>query len=242
MNSKQSHKALKKAAKAGNLKTSGPKKSSSAKRKTYRQFCGIAQALDKVGERWTLLILRDLLLGPRRYGDLLETLQGITTNLLALRLKDLEAAGIIVRRPQPAPARGEAYELTPVGRELEPVLLALGKWGWRFMSQPRKGERVYLGWALIALKRRYRGIDRPLTIELANGDERFQLRLTSDYADVREGASWIADTVAAGTMDTFRALLVGGASAADLQSRGDLVVTGDSAEWGRFLKAFDLNP
>jgi DNA-binding HxlR family transcriptional regulator len=211
-----------------------------SKRKSYKQYCGVAKALDMIGERWTLLILRDLLLGPRRYSDLLSNLPGITTNLLALRLKDLEAAGIVAHSPHPPPGRAAAYELTPVGRELEPVLLALGRWGWRYMQQPRKGDRLYLGWALIALKRRYRSVERPLTIELAEGDRRFQLRLTPDYADAREGAPWIADISAAATLGTFRALLVGGASAAELQSQGALRVTGDMAEWQRFLAAFDL--
>jgi DNA-binding HxlR family transcriptional regulator len=209
-------------------------------KRTYAQFCGIAKALDVIGERWTLLILRDLLLGPRRYGDLLENLPGITTNLLALRLKSLKAAGVIERREQPRPARGEAYELTSAGQDLEPVLLAMGRWGWRFMQRPSKGDRVYLGWALIALKRRYRGVDHPLTIELADGPLRFQMRLTPDYADIREGAPWIAEVTALAATDGFRALFHGGASAAALAAGGFLSVQGDAEGWKRFLGAFDL--
>lgn len=211
-----------------------------SKKRNYRQYCGIAKALDAVGERWTLLIVRDLLLGPRRYGDLLANLPGITTNLLAQRLKDLAAAGLLERSRQPPPLRTAAYMLTPAGRELEPALLALGRWGWRYMERPRKGDRTYLGWALIALKRRYRKVARPLTVELAAGELRFQYRLTPDYADAREGAPWIADVSGTARMEDWRALFFGEQSSTQLQAGGKLTVSGDTQDWTRFLEAFEL--
>jgi len=193
-----------------------------------------------VGERWTLLIVRELLLGPRRYSDLLANLEGITTNLLAKRLKEMESAGILEKTVLPPPARTAAYALTTSGRELEPALLALGRWGWRFMDSPSKGDRIYLGWALIALKRRFRGVSSPVTAELASDDLRFQLRLTQDYVDIREGTPWIAEVAAEGSLPNMRDLFFNGASAAELASTGRLAVRGDLGAWKDFLRAFDL--
>src|SRR4051794_37700309 len=125
-------------------------------RRSYRQHCGVARALDAVGERWTLLLVRDLLLAPRRYGDLLAGLPGLTTNLLAKRLRELEAGGLVEKRDLPAPSSGVVYALTASGRELEPVVMALGAWGWRFMARSHRGDALDIGWAMLALKRRFR--------------------------------------------------------------------------------------
>src|SRR6187399_564519 len=106
-------------------------------RRNYRQFCGLARALDRLGERWTLLIVRNLLLGPRRYSDLLAELPGLTTNLLAERLKGMEASGLVVRRALGGAGRSAVYELTPLGAALEPAIMELGRWGGRFMDAPK---------------------------------------------------------------------------------------------------------
>jgi DNA-binding HxlR family transcriptional regulator len=211
-----------------------------SKRRNYRQFCGIAKALDAVGERWTLLIARDMLLGPRRYSDLLANLKGITTNLLAQRLKEMTAAGLIESQELSAPGRGSAYVLTDVGRELEPALLALGAWGWRFMEAPKRGDRMYLGWVLIALKRRFRGVDRPLTAEVSAEGLCFQVRLTAEGVDLREGAPWIADVAVVGSFTALGGLMHRGQSSSALQQVGALEVSGEPTEWEQFLKAFDL--
>ncbi|WP_425247598.1 winged helix-turn-helix transcriptional regulator [Streptomyces sp. NEAU-NA10] len=108
--------------------------------KEYGQFCGLARAMEMVGERWTLLIVRDLLLGPKRYTDLRNGLPNIPTNMLATRLKQLEGHGIVVRRALPHPDRGVVYELTEYGRELQPAVIALGRWGAQTMTEPRTGE------------------------------------------------------------------------------------------------------
>ncbi|SFK43071.1 helix-turn-helix domain-containing protein [Cellulomonas sp. KH9] len=100
----------------------------------YGQYCGITRALELVGERWALLIVRDLLVGPRRYGELAAGLPRIPTNILATRLKELQEAGILRRAPR---SRVVVYELTPFGRELEPVVLALGAWGFKALGEPR---------------------------------------------------------------------------------------------------------
>ena len=108
----------------------------------YKQYCGLARALELVGERWSLLIIRDLSVRPRRYSDLLEGLPGIPTNVLATRLKELERSGIVERRVAPAPQRGILYALTPAGAALEPAILTLGRWGAAQLGDPRPGEIV----------------------------------------------------------------------------------------------------
>ena len=105
----------------------------------YGQYCGITRALELVGERWALLIVRDLLVGPRRYGELAAGLPRIPSNILAARLKELQAAGILRRVPH---LRVIVYELTPYGRELEPVVLALGAWGFKAMGDPREEQII----------------------------------------------------------------------------------------------------
>ena len=105
----------------------------------YGQYCGLTQALELVGERWALLIVRDLLVGPRRYGELAEELHRIPSNILAARLKDLQAAGVIRRAPR---SRVIVYELTPYGRELEPVILAFGAWGFKALGDPRAEQII----------------------------------------------------------------------------------------------------
>jgi DNA-binding HxlR family transcriptional regulator len=105
----------------------------------YGQYSGITRAMELVGERWALLIVRDLLVGPRRYGELAAGLPRIPSNVLASRLKELQAAGILRRAPR---SRVIVYELTPYGRELEPVVLALGAWGFKAMGDPREEQVV----------------------------------------------------------------------------------------------------
>lgn len=112
------------------------------KRRDFGQYCGLARALELVGERWALLIVRDLTVWPRRYTDLLEGLPGIPTNVLSTRLKELEHSGVVERRVAPAPQRGVVYALTPLGQELEPAILALGRWGATQLGVPRPGEIV----------------------------------------------------------------------------------------------------
>lgn len=119
----------------------------------YGQYCGITRALELVGERWTLLIVRDLLVGPRRYGELAEGLPRIPSNILAARLKELQEAGLIHRLPR---SRIIVYELTPYGRELEPVVLALGAWGFKAMGEPREEQIVTPDSMTMALRTAFR--------------------------------------------------------------------------------------
>src|SRR5918998_1208711 len=110
--------------------------------RSYNQYCGLAYALEIVGERWTLLIVRELIAGPRRFKDLLDGLPGISTNLLSDRLKNLEQQGMISRRVLPPPAGSTVYELTALGQALEKTLLELGKWGSQFVPPSMDGATV----------------------------------------------------------------------------------------------------
>lgn len=122
--------------------------------RSYGQYCGVATAVELVGERWALLIVRDLLVGPRRYTDLKQGLPRIPTNILSTRLKELQESGVIHRV---APASGNiVYELTEYGRDLEPIVLALGRWGFRSMGKPTDGEIVTADSLTMALRTAFR--------------------------------------------------------------------------------------
>lgn len=125
--------------------------------RSYAQLCGIATALDVIGDRWALLIVRDLMLGPLRFGDLADGLPGVGTNTLTARLKQLEAADVIERRLMPAPGRATVYQLTAYGHDLEPILLALGLLGY-----PQHGPTAWRARRPLALaRRRHAGLSEP---------------------------------------------------------------------------------
>jgi DNA-binding HxlR family transcriptional regulator len=206
------------------------------KRRSYDQFCSIARALDVVSERWTLLIVRNLMLGPRRYSDLMTELPGITTNLLAARLRAMEADGLITWRDE-KPAR---YELTALGAALEPVVVELGRWGANFMDQPRRADTMNAGWGLLSLKRRYRGGLRAV-VELRLGDRRFELVFDEAHLQVKERDAVRPQVVVAGALEAFQAWLFKGVSGAQLQRDGKLTVDGDPAIWRAVQGAFRPN-
>jgi DNA-binding HxlR family transcriptional regulator len=114
--------------------------------KRYEQYCPMAHALDLVGDRWALLVVRELMHGPKRYTDLAAHLHGIGTNILAARLRDLEQNGVVTRRMLPPPAASKVYELTDYGRELKPALRELAVWGARSLGPPTVQEELFDGW------------------------------------------------------------------------------------------------
>jgi len=111
-------------------------------KRSYGQYCGFARALELVGERWALLIVRDLLIGPKRFGEIQRGLPGIPTNILTARLNELEDSGLVRRRLLARPAKGVAYELTEEGAGLEAAVLAIGRWGARHLGEPRPDETI----------------------------------------------------------------------------------------------------
>jgi DNA-binding HxlR family transcriptional regulator len=114
--------------------------------KRYEQYCPMAHALDLVGDRWALLVIRELMHGPKRYTDLVDHLPGIGTNILAARLRDLERNGVVTRRTLPPPAASKVYELTDYGRELRPAMHQLALWGARSLGPPTDKDELFEGW------------------------------------------------------------------------------------------------
>ena len=119
--------------------------------KRYDEYCPVAHALGLVGERWALLVVLELMRGPKRYTDLAENLRGIGTNILASRLRDLEAGGVVTKRTLPPPAASKVYELTDYGRELRPVIRELAHWGARTLGPPTHEDELFPGWLANAL-------------------------------------------------------------------------------------------
>jgi len=115
-------------------------------RKRYDQYCPIARALDLVGDRWALLVIRELMHGPKRYTDLVDHLPGIGTNILASRLRDLEAGGVVAKRTLPPPAASRVYDLTEYGRGLRATLRELALWGARSLGPPTAEDELFPGW------------------------------------------------------------------------------------------------
>jgi DNA-binding HxlR family transcriptional regulator len=139
--------------------------------KHYDQYCPVAHALELVGERWSLLVVRELMNGPKRYTDLAEHLPGIGTNILASRLRDLEACGLVAKRRLPPPAASRVYELTDYGRELRPVMRELAFWGARSLGPPNPDDELYEGWLANALDTMFAPFAPPGRFEFRVGDE-----------------------------------------------------------------------
>ena len=209
-----------------------------SERRSYQQSCGVARALDVVGERWTLLIVRNLLLGPRRYSDLLAELPGITTNLLAKRLQDMEAAGIVDNTADQGTAR---YQLTARGLALEPVVMELGRWGWPLLQKPRTGDRADLGLALLSLKRRYVG-GLKLTVGLTVDGRDYTLMLTPRGVTVRDKPAQSPDVTITGSLAEVRALLFAGDWSKGLPAATRVDVVASHSDWASFSGAFRLDP
>ena len=157
--------------------------------RTYGQHCGLAMAMDLLGGRWTLLIVRDLLPGPLRYQDLLDGLPGIATDLLTTRLRSLESAGLVARRSLDAPGRGKVYELTDRGATLRPIVEALALWGGDLLPEPAapSSYRIDPRWALASMAAAYPAGDD----ELPAGDYRFT------FADRDESSTTMTITIGA---------------------------------------------
>ncbi|WP_189277109.1 winged helix-turn-helix transcriptional regulator [Streptomyces atratus] len=148
----------------------------SARRRSYDQFCATARSLDSVGDRWTLLIVRELLAGPRRYTDLHADLPGVSTDVLASRLKDMEQSGLVTRRRLPPPAAASVYELTERGHGLLPVLAALAEWGAPALAERRPTDAVRAHWFALPLLRSLDGLTHAGVVEVHLDEGEFHVR------------------------------------------------------------------
>lgn len=207
----------------------------------YGQFCGLARALEMVGERWTLLIVRNLLSGPQRYGDLRKGLPAIPTNILAARLKGLEEAGLASRRALPHPERAVVYELTDYGRDLEPALIALGRWGARTMDEPRPGEAVTAESVAMAFRTAFRpeaAGDAAVGYEVRMGFT-LHVQVTAGVLTVGVGPHPAPDLVVERLADQGVFTLLNGAVTPDeALAAGTVRVEGDPALLHQFVRMF----
>jgi len=210
-------------------------------KRSYDQWCAVARSLDVVGERWTMLIVRDLFVGPKRYTDLLEGLPGIGTNLLAQRLRELEANGIVEKAELPPPSGATVYRLTPRGSALEPVVFALGRWGFQFLGKPKATDAMLPDPFFLSLRasfkpERARGLTERYAFAI--GERRFIVDVADGKPVIREGdATAPAATIIADTATLFalrrRELTVRKAIAS-----GKVRVEGDPKALERFLEVF----
>lgn len=155
-------------------------------RRSYGHFCGLSRALDRIGDRWAVLIVRELLGGPRRYTDLHADLPGASTDMLAARLRDLEGDGLVERRALPAPASGSAYALTDRGRALVPALSALAAWGAEELDERRRTDAVRVHWHALPLHAALREAGLAGTVDVVTDEGRFHVDL--DDLDDRASA------------------------------------------------------
>jgi DNA-binding HxlR family transcriptional regulator len=153
------------------LHNSKPRRYNAHVSKRYDQYCPVAHALGLVGERWSLLIVRELMHGPKRYTDLAASLPGIGTNILAARLKELESCGILTKHRLDPPAASQVYDLTPYGHELKPVMRTLALWGLRSIGPPTEGDDLAPGWLFSALDTVFAPVAPSGSFEFRIGDE-----------------------------------------------------------------------
>jgi DNA-binding HxlR family transcriptional regulator len=208
--------------------------------RTYGEGCGIAHALDLVGERWALLVVRELLLGPKRFTDLRAGLPNASPNVLAQRLRELERAGLVQRRRLPPPAGSRVYELTAWGRELEPIVLALGGWGVRSPSFP-DDDPVGVDSVALALRSLFNpdaaeGLSA--RYELRLGEDRFRLQIRGGAIEVDRGSGDDPDAVVETDVETLRAVVWLGRQLDDAVRAGDLRVEGDRSAVARLVGLF----
>jgi DNA-binding HxlR family transcriptional regulator len=213
--------------------------------KDYEQYCPLAHALGVVGERWTLLVVRELLHGAKRYTDLAEGIRGIGTNVLASRLRDLERFGVVSKRKLPPPAASTVYELTAYGRELEEVMCALARWGARSLGPPKPDDELYPEWGVNALPALFnaeaaRGLSE--TYVFAVGSDVFTARIEDGHLHASVGAAEDDDLRVETDMDTFFALAAGDLTPEQALATGRAKVEGAPDAFERCFTVLSLAP
>ncbi|MGB7448381.1 MAG: helix-turn-helix domain-containing protein [Ornithinimicrobium sp.] len=209
-------------------------------RRSYADPCGVARALDAVGERWALLVVRELSLGPQRFGQLLIGLPDVSPNVLSQRLRDLEDAGVLRRYPLDPPANTTVYELTDQGYALDPVLQALGRWG---ASRPMTTTREM---SAVSFLRSLRVLLAPHAPDGEYGlqldGESFALSIAGGTAQVTRGKPRHPEATLSGDVHAVRTALLSGGSLRELESAGSLTISGDRPAAERLTTQFRVPP
>jgi DNA-binding HxlR family transcriptional regulator len=211
-------------------------------KRTYGDRCGVARALDIVGERWALLVVRELLLGPKRFTDLRAGLPHVGPDILAQRLRELEASGVVRRGTLPPPAGSRIYELTERGHQLEPVVLALGRFG-SIAPLPPGEAQIGVDALVIALKTLFApsaADDLTASYELRLGEQHFHLQVADGRLDVARGGAPAPDATIETDPGTLATVLWHGRSLDTARRSGDLAITGDEQAVTSLLGLFPL--
>lgn len=213
-------------------------------RRSYDQYCAMIRGLDLVGDRWALPVVRDLLLGPKRYSELLDGLPGIGTNLLATRLRELEALGVVERAVLPPPAGSSVYRLTEAGAALEPVIMSIARWGARYLGARRPTDRVVPTPFFLAMRASFSpdeaaGLDK--TYEIRVDRRVFEVQVRDGRCSTREGPVTAPDVVMAMDVETLYELLFAKVSAATAVRRRRVEFSaGALSDLERFIRIFSL--
>jgi DNA-binding HxlR family transcriptional regulator len=212
-------------------------------KRTYEDGCATAHALDLIGERWALLVVRELILGPKRFTDLRAGLPGISPNVLTQRLEELEESGIVRRRKLPPPAAAWVYELTERGLELEQVIMVLGRWGAK-SPELLQGYPLSVDALVLSLRTMFSAEaakDFKGTLELRIGEDRFRATVAKGALELVRGEASHPDAVIEADSATLVAVIYGGRRITEAARGGELKVEGDKAAVKRFLGLFPLS-
>jgi DNA-binding HxlR family transcriptional regulator len=209
-------------------------------RRKYDEGCAVSHALDLIGERWALLVVRELLLGPKRFTDLRAGIPGVSSDVLANRLRELIGAGVVHLRKLPPPAASQVYELTDWGAELEPVVTYLGRWGSRSPSMPH-GSHSSVDSLMLSLRSMFDpaaagGLAATITLRVEGRP--FQVEITDDALRLTAGEADSPDATLDTDRETLAALLYGGRSLADAVRTGQAITSGASRTLTRVLRLF----
>ena len=207
----------------------------------YQQFCGLARTLDVVGDRWTLLIVRELLPGPRRFTDLIDGLPGIARNLLTERLRALERDGIIARNDLPPPAARQVYELTDDGRDLANAMAPLIAWGSRRMGDRKPGESFRARWAAVGMAsladwEAAKGVSE--TYQYLVGDSAFHFTVDDGSIELHDGRAENPAVTLTTDEETWADVASGKITGSSAAATGALTVAGDPQAAKRLRKIF----
>lgn len=212
-----------------------------ATRRRYQEACAATHAVGVLGERWAVPVMRELMLGPRRFGELKADIAGISAKLLTQRLADLEAAGVVRRHKLPPPASVTVYELTPWGYEAGPIFQAMGRWGVR--SPTHDPTKPFSAVSLVISFRTMLDLSRAdseATVGFRLGEQSFVWKLADGQIQITREPAEGADVVFEGSPATIAAAAYGGVTLAELEAAGEMTISGDRALAERFVTWFPL--